>query len=91
MVDDHEDLLSGVHEIARTIASKPPLAVYGSKEMITYSRDHSTADSLDYIATWQAGMFQPSDMGEAFAAKAEGRDSEFDDLLPFSGGVGNGV
>jgi enoyl-CoA hydratase len=89
--DDHEDLLSGVHEIARTIASKPPLAVYGSKEMITYSRDHSTADSLDYIATWQAGMFQPSDMGEAFAAKAEGRDSEFDDLLPFSGGVGNGV
>ncbi|MDG2428715.1 MAG: crotonase/enoyl-CoA hydratase family protein [Acidimicrobiales bacterium] len=88
---DHDALLSGVHEIARAIAAKPPLAVYGSKEMITYSRDHSTADSLDYIATWQAGMFQPSDMAEAFAAKAEERDSKFDDLLPFSGGVGNGV
>ena len=88
---DHEALLEGVQEVARMIASKPPLAIYGSKEMITYSRDHSTADSLDYIATWQAGMFQPSDMGEAFAAKSEGRDGDFADLLPFRGGVGQGV
>ncbi len=84
---DHEELLDGVREVARTIASKSPLAIYGSKEMITYSRDHSTADSLDHIATWQAGMFQPSDMGEVFTAKADGRDAEFDDLLPFRGGV----
>ena len=88
---DHEALLEGVQEVARTIASKPPLAIYGSKEMITYSRNHSTADSLDHIATWQAGMFQPSDMGEAFTAKAEGRDGDFADLLPFRGGVGQGV
>ena len=88
---DHEALLAGVQEVARTIASKPPLAVYGSKEMITYSRDHSTADSLEHIATWQAGMYQISDMAESFAAKSEGREGEFDDLLPFRGGVGNGV
>ncbi len=88
---DHEALLAAVHEVALTIASKPPLAIYGSKEMITYARDHSTADSLDHIATWQAGMFQPSDMGEAFTAKAEGRDPEFDDLLPFRGGVGQSL
>lgn len=88
---DHEALLAGVDAVARTIASKPPLAVYGSKEMITYSRDHSTADSLEHIATWQAGMYQVSDMAEAFTAKAEGREGEFDDLLPFRGGVGNGV
>ena len=50
--------------------------------MITYARDHSTADSLDHIATWQAGMFQPADMVEAFAAKGEGREPDFDDLLP---------
>ena len=88
---DHEALLAGVQEVARTIASKPPLAVYGSKEMITYSRDHSTADSLEHIATWQAGMYQISDMAESFTAKAEGREGEFDDLLPFRGGVGDGV
>ena len=80
--DDHEALLDGVHEVARTIASRSPLAVYGSKQMITYARDHSTADSLDHMATWQAGMLQPADMVEAFAAKGEGREPNFDDLLP---------
>nr|MCS5683714.1 crotonase/enoyl-CoA hydratase family protein [Acidimicrobiales bacterium] len=80
--EDHEALLDGVGEVARQIAGQSPLAVWGSKEMITYARDHSTADSLDHIATWQAGMFQPADMVEAFAAKREGREPNFDDLLP---------
>jgi enoyl-CoA hydratase len=80
--EDHDALLDAVFEIAHEIASKSPLAVWGSKEMITYSRDHSVADSLNYIATWQTGMFQPADMMESFAAKGDKRDPEFDDLLP---------
>ena len=55
--------------------------------MITYARDHSVADALNYIATWQTGMFQPADMMETFAAKAEKRDPEFDDLLPSPRGI----
>lgn len=86
-----EDLLEGVQAVAAEIASRSPLAVWGSKEMITYARDHSTADSLDHIATWQAGMFQPTDMLEAFAAKAEDRSAEFDNLSPFEGGISDGV
>ncbi len=77
----HEALVAGVLEIAGEIASKSPLAVWGSKEMLTYARDHSVADSLNYIATWQTGMFQPSDMVESFTAKAEGRDPEYPDLI----------
>ena len=88
---DHEALLDGVQSIAVEIASRSPLAVWGSKEMITYARDHSTADALDHIATWQAGMFQPTDMLEAFGAKAEDRPTRFDDLLPFEGGISDGV
>jgi enoyl-CoA hydratase len=88
---DHEELLDGVREVARTIASKSPLAIYGSKEMITYTRDHSTADSLNHIATWQSGMFQPSEMMESFKARTEKRDGDFEDLLPFAGGVDQGV
>ena len=89
--DDHEALLESVHEVSRTIASKPPVAIQGTKVSINYARDHSTADALEHIATWQAGMFQPSDMAEAFTAKAEGRDGEFEDLLPFRGGLADGV
>lgn len=77
----HEALVDGVLAIAEEIASKSPLAVWGSKEMITYARDHSVADSLDHIATWQTGMFQPSDMIESFAARAEGREPQYPDLL----------
>ncbi len=78
----HEELVDGVLDIAAEIASKSPLAVWGSKEMITYARDHSTADSLNYVATWQTGMFQPPDMLESFAAQAEKRDPVFEPLLP---------
>ena len=77
---DHESLVDGVLEIAARIASRSPLAVHGSKEMINYTRDHSTADSLQYMAAWQAGMFQPTDLMESFAAQMEKREPVYDDL-----------
>lgn len=78
--DDHESLVAGVLEIAGRIASKSPLAVWGTKEMINFTRDHSVADSLKYMAGWQSGMFQPADMMESFAAKSEGRDATYEGL-----------
>jgi enoyl-CoA hydratase len=76
-------MLDHVLAIARDIAEKSPLAVYGSKVMINYARDHSVADGLDYIATWQAGMYFPeADMMEAFKAKSEKRSGKFEELLP---------
>jgi enoyl-CoA hydratase len=78
----HDEMVTGVLDIAREIASKSPLAVWGSKEMLLYARDHSVADALDHVATWQTGMFQPGDMIEAFGARAEGRDAVYPDLLP---------
>ncbi|MBU3700450.1 MAG: crotonase/enoyl-CoA hydratase family protein [Acidimicrobiia bacterium] len=79
--ETHDEMLREVTELAHEIASKSPLAIWGSKEMLLYSRDHSVADGLDRIATWQTGMFQPADMLESFTARAEGRDPVFPDLL----------
>ena len=78
----HDAMVADVMEIAREIASKSPLAIWGTKEMINFTRDHSVADALNYIATWQTGMFQPADMMESCAAKGDKRDPAFDDLLP---------
>ncbi len=83
----HAELLAGVTQVAREIAERSPLAVWGSKEMLNYTRDHSVADSLNYIATWQTGMFQPTDMMEAFQARQEKRAPRFDDLLPIRKGL----
>lgn len=85
LFDTHEDLVAGVLEIAAEIATQSPLAVWGTKEMINYARDHSVSDGLNYVATWQTGMFQGGDMMEAFAAQAAKRDPDYQDLLPEPG------
>jgi enoyl-CoA hydratase len=85
---DHDSLVTGVLETAKEIASKSPLAVWGTKVAMNFARDHGVDDSLDQIATWQAGMFQPDDMVEAFTARAGKRDPVFPDLLPEPTGLG---
>lgn len=76
---DREALLAGVHELARTIAGKSPLAVRGTKEMLNYGREHGIADGLDYVATWNAAMLLSADLEEALAASREGRLPRFAD------------
>lgn len=80
--DEKESMLKEVMKIAHSIANNSPMAVAGCKEMINYTRDHSVADSLNYMATWQAGMFQMPDVMEAMRAQKEARLPTFDDLLP---------
>ena len=84
---NHDTLIAGVMEVAAEIASKSPLAIWGTKETVNYGRDHTVADALNYIATWQTGMFQPTDMLETFAAKSEKRLPEFQDLPPRPFGI----
>jgi len=78
--ENHDEMLQAVMTIATEIASKAPLAVYGCKRMINYSRDHSTADGLDYIGIWNASMLQPDEMVEAITANGEKRAGDFADL-----------
>jgi enoyl-CoA hydratase/carnithine racemase len=74
-----EALFAGVRGIADVIAAKSPLAVRGSKEMITYARDHSVADGLNYVATWNAALLLSKDLAEAAQAGRAGRPPVFDD------------
>lgn len=85
--DDHETLVAAVLETATEIASKSPMAVWGTKQAMHYTRDHSVTDSLEYIATWNAAMFDTDDMAEAFTAQMDKRDADFPDLLPRSLGL----
>ncbi|MDB3993434.1 enoyl-CoA hydratase-related protein [Gammaproteobacteria bacterium] len=77
---DHEAMLLGVMKIAQKIARKAPLAIYGSKRIINYARDHSTADTLDYIGIWNASMLQQDEIREAMTAPKEDRDPNFVEL-----------
>ena len=77
--DDRDSLLAGVESIAQAIASKSPLAIRGTKEMLLYSRDHSVADGLNYIATWNAGMLSTDDVMKAVTASMSGQPADFED------------
>ena len=65
---DRAALLAGVRDIAAAIARKSPLAIRGTKEMLLYARDHSVADGLNYVATWNAAMLSQRDVMAALAA-----------------------
>jgi 2,4-dienoyl-CoA reductase (NADPH2) len=77
--DSREALQQGVREIAATIAAKSPLSIRGTKEMITYARDHSVADGLNHVATWNAAMLLSNDLQEAMMANMGKRAPQFKD------------
>jgi enoyl-CoA hydratase len=77
--ESREALYGGVHELAATIAAKSPLSIRGTKEMITYARDHSVADSLNYIATWNAAMLMSQDLTVAMTASMSKQVPSFKD------------
>mgnify|MGYP001285542903 CR=1 FL=1 len=82
---DQETMLESVMAVAREIAGKAPLAVHGCKRMITYARDHSTLDGLDYISIWNASMLQTEEMSEAITSSREDRSGDFVDLPVIKG------
>ena len=79
LFESREALYAGVREIAVTIAAKSPLSIRGTKEMITYARDHSVADSLNYIATWNAAMLMSQDLTEAMRSNMARKAPSFKD------------
>lgn len=78
---DHNAVLAAAREIAHSIAQKSPLAIAGIKRNLAYARDHSIADGLDYIATWNAGMLRPDELMTAVNAKMTKKQAMFLDLL----------
>jgi enoyl-CoA hydratase len=78
--ESQEDLVSGLKEMAAVIASKSPLAVYGTKAILNFSRDHTIAEGLEYNALWSGAMLPQEDMAEAMMSNMEKRNPEFKDM-----------
>lgn len=74
-----QDLAEEVGALVRRIAAKSPLAIRGSKEMLNYGRDHTVADGLNYVATWNAAMLMSADLDEAISAQRDRRPPQFAD------------
>ncbi|MGB0864164.1 MAG: crotonase/enoyl-CoA hydratase family protein [Saprospiraceae bacterium] len=76
--DTQEAMMAYVKEIAASIASKSPLVIRGTKEVLLYKRDHTVADSLNQVATWNAATLISNDIQEAFAAFMQKREGKYE-------------
>ncbi|MBZ0215866.1 MAG: crotonase/enoyl-CoA hydratase family protein [Fimbriimonadaceae bacterium] len=85
LYDSREDVVAAALQMAREIAAKSPLAIAGIKRGSVYARDHSVADGLDQIATWNGAMLRPQDLMAAMQAKMAKKEAEFADLLAAPG------
>ena len=79
--ESHEKLLEAANELAKEIASKSPVAIYGLKAVMNYSRDHTVSEGLEYNALWSGAMLSQKDMAEAMTANVEKRDASFNKLV----------
>ena len=75
--NSQEEVVNAAKEMANEIAKKSPIAIYGLKALMNYSRDHTISDSLDFNALWSGAMLSQRDMEEAIKAFVEKREATF--------------
>ena len=73
-------MLTEVMAIARDIAANAPLAVHGCKRAISYARDHTTQEGLDWIGLWNASMLHNDEIIEAMMSAKRKAGADFADL-----------
>ena len=80
--DSHEALVAGALQCAREIASKAPVAVWGSKQALNYARDHSVEDSLRQMGWLQGAVWSTANVQTAIRAMKQKSAADFPPLAP---------
>lgn len=82
--DTQVAMLEAALQCAKEIAAKPPVAIWGTKQVIHYSRDHPVDDSLRQMGWVQGAIWSNSHVREAVTAMKEKRAGQYPDLLPLT-------
>jgi enoyl-CoA hydratase len=80
--ETQDAMVAAALQCAREIAAKPPAAVWGTKQVIHYARDHSVDDSLKQMGWIQGAIWSNAHVREAVTAMKEKRAAEFPALPP---------
>ncbi|KUI74356.1 Delta(3,5)-Delta(2,4)-dienoyl-CoA isomerase, mitochondrial [Cytospora mali] len=67
-------------KMASLLASKSPVAVQGTKELLNHARDHSVDESLRYTAIWNSAMLQSDDVSSALLSGIQKTKPRFEKL-----------
>lgn len=80
--DTAEAMLAAALQCAKDIASKPPIAIWGTKQAVGYARDHSVEDSLRQMGWLQGAIWSNAHVRESIMAMKEKRAGDFTPLSP---------
>jgi len=75
--DTPEATLAAALQCAKEIASKPPVAIWGTKQALGYAREHSVQDSLQQMGWLQGAIWSNPQVRESIAAMKEKRAGVF--------------
>ena len=78
--DDQEEMLKNAFEIAEKLVSKTPLAMWVTKEVLNYSRDHSVKEGLDNVNLWNAATLHKEDVMTTMMSKMQKKKPEYKNL-----------
>ncbi len=74
---DADTVVRDARAMAAEIAANSPLAVQGTKAVLTAGEGSSVAEGLEYTATWNAAFLASDDLAEAMTAFVEKRPATF--------------
>ena len=80
LLPDAASALEAAMKAAAEIASKPPIAIAGTKQALHYARDHSTEDALKQMGWLQSGIWSNRHVQEAIAAFQTKRTGHYPEL-----------
>lgn len=80
VLETKEKAIEAALQIAGLMASKSPVAVTGTKELLNHARDHNVADSLRYTGVWNSGAIQTSDVERAMLSGLKRTKPTFEKL-----------
>ena len=83
--DTPEAMLAAALQCASEIASKPPVAIWGTKQAVHYARDHSVDESLKQMGWLQGAIWSNKNVMEAVVALKSKRSAEFAPLQELRG------
>ncbi|RAL03118.1 enoyl-CoA hydratase/isomerase family protein [Aspergillus ibericus CBS 121593] len=78
--ENKAETVRGALELAGLIATKSPVAVQGTKELLNYSRDHTVQEGLRYTTVWNSAMLQTKDVSAALLSGIQRRKPTFEKL-----------
>jgi delta(3,5)-delta(2,4)-dienoyl-CoA isomerase len=75
-----DEVVAEALKLAELIAGKSPVAVWGTKEILNWSRDRTVEDGLRFTAVWNGAMLQAGDVREALGASVMKKKAKFEKL-----------